>query len=112
MGGSNFPWNVGEDDLLKMGGGDMAKSDDAWSSSEGGDWGTTGDINVEDELDRACVFDVRWRGADGVDTVDTVRCQSGLRPEGLFRRVGRTSSRSLYPFVRLRALYRSGEPRT
>lgn len=74
---------MGEDDLLKTGGGDMAKSDDAWSSSKGGDWGTTGD-NIEDELDRACVFDVRWRGAEGVDTVDTVRCQSGLRPEGLF----------------------------
>jgi len=85
MGGLKFPWNVGEDDSLKMGGGDMAKSDDAWSNSKGGDWGTTGDIDVKDELYWVCMFDARWWGADDVDTV---RCQSDLRPEGLFRGVG------------------------
>ena len=41
-----------------------------------------------------------WRGA-----VDAVRNQSGLSPEGLFRRVGRTSSKVLYAFARLRALF-------
>lgn len=84
-----------------MGGGDTARSDDMWSESWDGGWGAVGDINDDDELDRACTVDACQRGA--VD-LDTVRCQSGLSPDGLFRSVGRTSSMVLYPFVRLRAL--------
>ena len=60
MGGLKFPWNKGEDVLLKMGGGDMARSDDVWSNFKGGDWGTTGDIDVEDELDW-CIDLIFWR---------------------------------------------------
>lgn len=68
----------------------MARSDDMWSNSGGGERGVVGSLDVADELERECTVDACLRNVEGLETV---RCQSGLSPDGLFRSVGRTSSR-------------------
>ena len=59
------------------------------------------DEDTDIEVDWGCLTETCWWGMDGLDTE---RCQSTLSPEGLFRMVGRTSSRLLYAFVRFSAL--------
>ena len=82
----------------------MARSDNVWSDSGEGEWGRLKDeTDVDDELDRVCLTG---------PGCDTVRCQSGFSPDGLFRTVGRTSSRLAYAFVRFGALHKlSREPK-
>lgn len=75
-------WGGGEGDLRREGGGDAAMRVDVWSDSRRSDRELEGDANAVEE-DRE----------EEVDDLDTVRNQSGLRPEGLLRRVGRVSSR-------------------
>ena len=76
----------------------MARSDNVWSDSGGGEWGRLKDeTDVDDELDQVCLTG---------PGCDTVRCQSGFSPDGLFRTVGRTSSRLAYVFVCFSTLHK------
>lgn len=79
--------------------GDSEIEDEDADIEDGG--ADTEDEDAEIEADRGYPPKTcRW----GVDGLETVRCQSSLSPEGLFRTVGRISSRLLYPFVRFSAL--------
>ena len=51
MSGTRSPWYSGTYDLLMAVEGDMAKSDETWSNSGGGDSETIGDANDNDEVD-------------------------------------------------------------
>ena len=120
MSGTRSPPKSGMDNLLVVGGGDMARSDELWSNSGRGDSEKVGDSRIDDEPGWACMVNGCWRRiddvdatddlADGVDDcvdeLDAVRCQSCLSPEGFVRRVGRTSLRLLYVFVHFKALWR------
>ena len=74
---------------------------------EGTEGEETEDEEMEDnadsgnEVDRLCLERTCRRG---VDCLDTVRCQSGRSPDGLFRTVGRTSSKLANAFVHFSAL--------
>jgi hypothetical protein len=97
--------NGNEDDWLETGGGETARSEEVWSSS--GELVTIGDANIEDELDQVFgdINGVDERDRKCTDDLETVRCQSVFSPDGLFRTVGRASSRFSNAFVRLRRLY-------
>ena len=71
-----------------------------------------GDTSVDEELDHGVeerdgvddVADVEEQDT-GMDDLEMVRSQPRCSPDGLFRIVGRTSSRLLYALVCLSALY-------
>ena len=88
-------------------GGDTAISDSPGSESKRGDGGIDdggiddardNKVDAESELDRG------FLAGRGDDELVAVRYQSAFSPDGLFRMVGRTSSRLVYAFARFSAL--------
>ena len=120
MSGTRSPQKRGMDNLVVVGGGDMARSNKLWSNSGRGDSEKIGDSRIDDEPGWVCMVNGCWWRIDDVDATDdladgvddcvdepdTVWYQSCLSPKGFVRSLGRTSLRLLYVFVHFKELWR------